>query len=65
MTETESFLEVVRAEGLIGAIAAGRFAGIKRREDGGKGLDGVFRKAADYSNPVLATLEKEGLIHDS
>ncbi len=64
MAETEAFLEEVRAKGLLQAIAAGKFAGIKRLEDGGKGLDGVFRKAPSYSNPILARLEKEGVIND-
>ncbi|MBU1568299.1 MAG: lysine 5,6-aminomutase subunit alpha [Proteobacteria bacterium] len=63
MAETEAFLEEVRVEGLMQAIAAGKFAGIKRREEGGKGLDGVFKKAPNYSNPILARLEKEGVIN--
>ncbi len=64
MAETEAFLQDVQEEGLIAAIAAGKFAGIKRLPDGGKGFDGVFKKAGEYSNPILSILEKEGVIHD-
>jgi len=61
LDEVESFLGEVRGSGLMGAISAGRFAGISRRSDGGKGLDGVFEKGDDYSNPIMAQLEKEGV----
>ncbi|KJS03185.1 MAG: dioxygenase [Desulfobulbaceae bacterium BRH_c16a] len=64
MDETEAFLQEVRAEGLMQAIAHGRFAGMKRHEEGGKGLDGVFRKGRAYRNPILAQLEREGVIND-
>ncbi len=46
------------------AIAEGKFAEIKRQEDGGKGLDGVFEKGLNYANPVLEQLEQEGVINE-
>jgi len=52
-----SLLEECRRDGLIGAIARGRFADVKRSELGGKGLEGVHEKAPDYFNPLLDRLE--------
>ena len=34
-----------------------RFGDVKRTETGGKGLDGVVEKAADYFNPFLELME--------
>ncbi len=59
LNETESFLNSVEETGLMKAIAAGRFAGIARPVDGGRGLDGVFKKTDAYSNPILERLESE------
>jgi beta-lysine 5,6-aminomutase alpha subunit len=42
----------VAKSGLFAAIEAGEFADVKRRPDGGKGLDGVAEKAGDYWNPA-------------
>ncbi len=58
LDETEKFLEEIHSMGLMEAIARGRFADIKRPMDGGKGLDGVFEKGPDYSNPLMEMLEK-------
>jgi beta-lysine 5,6-aminomutase alpha subunit len=54
---TVSFLEEVRAMGLLEAIAAGLFADVKRPKDGGKGLDGLVRKGPAYWNPVEDALK--------
>ena len=43
--------------GLLDAIADGTFGLMKRPADGGKGLDGVARKARDYYNPATEILE--------
>jgi beta-lysine 5,6-aminomutase alpha subunit len=40
-------------------MAAGEFADIKRPEDGGKGLDGVFQKADGYVNPFMEKIRAE------
>jgi len=37
----------------------GEFADIKRTENGGKGLNGVFRKDVEYFNPFLEKMKKE------
>ena len=60
LTEAADFLERVEAEGLFVAMARGEFADIKRPENGGKGLDGVFRRSEDYYNPFLEKM-KQGL----
>jgi len=44
--------------GLLEAIADGTFGLMRRPADGGKGLDGVARKAPDYYNPAMELLEK-------
>ncbi len=58
LDETETFLKEIKEMGLMTAIAGEKFAGISRPLDGGKGLDGVFKKSDDYSNPVMDLLEK-------
>ena len=63
LNEAEQFLEALKETGLMEAIARGQFADISRSVDGGKGLDGVFEKGPDYSNPVMSQLEQEGVIH--
>jgi len=63
LDEAERFLEELREIGLMEAIAQGKFANIRRPIDGGKGLDGVFEKGPEYSNPVMEQLEQDGVIH--
>lgn len=60
LRETEEFLKHIREISLIEAIAHGKFAGISRKPDSGKGLTGVFEKGSDYSNPLMEALEKDG-----
>jgi beta-lysine 5,6-aminomutase alpha subunit len=57
LEETVTFLEEVESAGLLGAIATGMFADVKRPVDGGKGLDGLVEKGRDYWNPVETGLE--------
>jgi beta-lysine 5,6-aminomutase alpha subunit len=64
LNEVEHFLNEVAENGLMEAIAQGRFADIKRPIEGGKGLEGVFEKKLGYSNPVLETLKHEGVINE-
>jgi beta-lysine 5,6-aminomutase alpha subunit len=45
--------------GLFKSLERGTFAGVKRGENGGKGLDGVFEKDASYMNPFMDMLETE------
>ncbi len=63
LNETEVFLKEVQKMGLSKTISQGKFGDIKRHENGGKGLDGVFKKGMYYSNPLLNQLETEGVIN--
>ncbi len=45
--------------GLLDAIADGTFGLMKRPADGGRGLDGVERRADDYLNPAIDLLEED------
>jgi beta-lysine 5,6-aminomutase alpha subunit len=60
LNQVEEFLNKVKSIGLMKAIECGEFADIKRPIEGGKGLEGVFRKGPTYSNPVMDRLR--GLI---
>ncbi len=60
--EVESFLEELQEIGLMRGIEEGKFANIKRPSEAGKGLEGVFEKTSNYSNPVMDILEREGVI---
>ena len=64
LDEVELFMRELKKIGLMEAIAQGKFANISRHFDGGKGLDGVFEKGSDYSNPVMERLEQEGVIYE-
>ena len=57
--QTIGLLEEVESMGLFEALAAGRFADVKRRRDGGRGRAGVVVRAADYFNPIEAGLRAE------
>ncbi|KXZ40150.1 beta-lysine 5,6-aminomutase alpha subunit [Alkalithermobacter thermoalcaliphilus JW-YL-7 = DSM 7308] len=43
----------IEKEGLFKTLEKGKFAGVKRSIDGGKGLDGVFEKDTSYFNPFI------------
>jgi beta-lysine 5,6-aminomutase alpha subunit len=51
LDDTARMLQHVRDRGLMNAMGEGIFAGIARTPDGGRGLDGVAAKSADYWNP--------------
>lgn len=53
------FLRKVAETGLMDAMANGAFADIKRNETGGKGLDGVFKKEKNYTNPFMEKMKVE------
>jgi len=59
LKEACEFLEKVAQDGLFSAMASGAFAEIKRPENGGKGLDGVFERDNDYFNPFMDKMKKE------
>lgn len=49
----EELLRKIESEGLFSTIEQGKFGGVKRARDGGKGLDGVAKKDAGYFNPFI------------
>ena len=48
-----ALLENMEKEGLFTALEKGIFGGVKRPINGGKGLDGVTEKGANYFNPFV------------
>jgi beta-lysine 5,6-aminomutase alpha subunit len=56
LSETAALLDQIEQTGLPAAIAKGTFADISRTLTGGKGLDGVIAKSADYYNPFPALM---------
>jgi beta-lysine 5,6-aminomutase alpha subunit len=59
LRETAELLGQIERTGLPAAIAKGTFADISRTLTGGKGLDGVIAKSADYFNPFPALMLPE------
>lgn len=53
LTEADKLLHEVEGEGLFATIEQGKFGGIKRARDGGKGLEGVCVKDTGYFNPFI------------
>ncbi len=53
LKEAQVMLTDIEKEGLIPTIEQGKFAGVKRAMDGGKGLDGVTLKEESYFNPFI------------
>ena len=50
-------LAKIEKEGLFNALEKGMFADVKRPKTGGKGLDGVCPKGANYMNPFINLLK--------
>lgn len=59
LSQAAEFLAKVAEQGLLNSMANGEFADIKRSEDSGKGLDGVFKKAESYINPFMEKMKSE------
>ncbi len=59
LKQAYTLLQKIEKEGLFKTIEKGIFAGIRRPIDGGKGLDGVIKKSADYFNPFIDLMKKE------
>ena len=53
LDDTLTLLLAIRQDGLFASLEMGRFADIKRRPEGGKGLSGVVRKEEGYDNPFV------------
>jgi beta-lysine 5,6-aminomutase alpha subunit len=56
LDDTLAHLEMIHSKGLFKAIEERAFAEVKRTETGGKGLDGVIVRGADYRNPFFELL---------
>ncbi|MFP4177141.1 MAG: lysine 5,6-aminomutase subunit alpha [Acholeplasmataceae bacterium] len=56
LKQAEELLEAIGKHGIFRSLEQGVFAGTKRKETGGKGLEGVFKKDADYANPLFDRL---------
>ncbi|MDD3001953.1 MAG: lysine 5,6-aminomutase subunit alpha [Candidatus Riflebacteria bacterium] len=53
-----SMLEEIKKDGLFKTLEMGKFAGVKRPLNGGKGLNGVLRKQDGYFNPFIEIMLK-------
>ncbi|MDO5713982.1 MAG: lysine 5,6-aminomutase subunit alpha [Tissierellia bacterium] len=53
MDKADDLLLQIEKDGLFKTIEEGKFGGVKRPRDGGKGLEGVTKKAEGYFNPFI------------
>jgi beta-lysine 5,6-aminomutase alpha subunit len=53
LAEADRLLSEIEREGLFSTIEKGKFGGVKRPRDGGKGLAGVCVKDESYFNPFI------------
>lgn len=53
LNKAKDLLKEIEGEGLFKTIEQGKFAGVKRPSDGGKGLAGVCEKDPGYFNPFV------------
>jgi beta-lysine 5,6-aminomutase alpha subunit len=53
LDKASDLLAQIEKEGLFQTIEQGKFGGVKRMRDGGKGLDGVSKKDSGYFNPFI------------
>ncbi len=60
LDKATELLEEMHGQGLFRSLEMGTFANIKRPQDGGKGLAGVYEKQKDYFNPFIALLHPTG-----
>jgi len=59
LNKAYNLLKEIEKLGLFKTIEKGIFASIKRAIDGGKGLDGVFKKDEEYFNPLIDLMKRE------
>jgi beta-lysine 5,6-aminomutase alpha subunit len=60
LREAATMLEGIRKDGLFKTLELGRFAGVKRPQNGGKGLDGVATIQEGYFNPFIELMQQGG-----
>lgn len=58
LKSAHDLLEEIDKKGLFKSLGEGVFAGIRRDEDEGRGLDGVFKKSRRYTNPFMDRMKK-------
>ena len=56
LSEADKLLKDIEKEGLFATIEKGKFGGVKRARDGGKGLAGVCVKDESYFNPFIGLM---------
>ncbi len=56
LEEADKLLHAIEAEGLFRTIEQGKFGGVKRARDGGKGLEGVCPREEQYFNPFISLM---------
>jgi beta-lysine 5,6-aminomutase alpha subunit len=59
LNKAYELLKEIEKQGLFKTIEKGIFANIKRPIDGGKGLEGVYKKEEDYFNPFIELMNNE------
>ena len=52
-----ALLKEMTTEGLFNTLEQGKFGDVKRPKNGGKGLDGVTEKGANYMNPFVELMK--------
>jgi beta-lysine 5,6-aminomutase alpha subunit len=60
LDEANALLHQIQEDGLFSTIEQGKFGGVKRARDGGKGLEGVVVLQEDYFNPFIPLMMKRG-----
>jgi beta-lysine 5,6-aminomutase alpha subunit len=58
LDEAYELLQQISKDGMFNSLAKGVFADTKRPIDGGKGLDGVFKKNKNYINVIATRMEE-------
>lgn len=59
LVKANDLLTEIEKDGLFKTLEEGKFAGVKRPINGGKGLDGVAVKGKEYYNPFIELMLKE------
>jgi beta-lysine 5,6-aminomutase alpha subunit len=60
LAEADALLGQIESDGLFSTIEQGKFGGVKRARDGGKGLEGVVVKQGEYFNPFIEPMIQGG-----
>ncbi|MBN2154462.1 MAG: lysine 5,6-aminomutase subunit alpha [Candidatus Lokiarchaeota archaeon] len=61
LQKADELLSIIKEQGLFQTLENGTFAGIKRSKNGGKGLEGVYRKGNIYLNPFIEIFMERGV----